>query len=126
VSNKFRIPKYGGSDSAFLGVQFRDTYILIVAVLAALVLGHFYGTPAYLGIPYAGYRANKKYVEWRGQKLDGFVRAFLFRFGLVGYGKGFKSQRTLFIGDATIINPGSNRLIEKIRPSNANTNTTAE
>ncbi|WP_049096369.1 hypothetical protein [Burkholderia cepacia] len=115
MSIKFRIPRYGGADAAFLGVQFKDTYILIVSVLVAFVAGKFLGTFAYLGIPFAGYHINKKYIEWRNAKLDGFVRAFLYRFGVASYGKrGFKSQRTLYIGDATVINPRSKLLVDAV------------
>ncbi|PZR46042.1 MULTISPECIES: hypothetical protein [Burkholderiaceae] len=116
MSNSFSIPKYGGADSAFLGVEFKDTYILIVSVFAALILGKFYGTGAYIGIPFFGYHANKKYIEWRSSRLPGFVLVWLFRFGLRGYSKAFRSQRTVFVGDATVINPASHELLKQMRP----------
>jgi hypothetical protein len=116
VSNSFSIPKYGGADSAFLGVEFKDTYILIVSVFAGLILGKFYGTSAYIGIPLFGYYANKKYIEWRSSRLPGFVLVWLFRFGLRGYSKAFKSQRVVFVGDATVINPASHNLLKQMRP----------
>jgi hypothetical protein len=121
VSNSFRIPKYGGAASAFLGVEFKDTYILIVSVFVALVAGKIWGTGAYLGIPFAGYHANKKYIEWRSTRLPGFVQVWLFRFGISGYSKGFKSQRTVYVGDATIINPASRRLLQQMRPKSTPT-----
>ncbi|MCE4547999.1 MULTISPECIES: hypothetical protein [unclassified Caballeronia] len=115
VSNKtFRIPKYGGAESAFLGVEFKDTYILIVSVFVALVAGKIYGTGAYLGIPFVGYHANKKYIEWRSTRLPGFILVWLYRFGLRGFSKGFKSQRTVYVGDATVINPASDRLLSQM------------
>ncbi|MFM0275555.1 hypothetical protein PQQ59_33545 [Paraburkholderia aspalathi] len=117
MSNRsFHIPKYGGAESAFLGVEFQDTYILIVSVFVALVAGRFYGTGAYLGIPFVGYHANRKYLEWRSSRLPGFVTVFLFRFGLAKYSKGFNSQRTVYVGDSKVINPGSKRLLKRILP----------
>ncbi|CAM2198480.1 Conjugal transfer protein (plasmid) [Paraburkholderia kururiensis] len=116
MSNKtFRIPKYGGAGSAFLGVEFKDTYILIVSVFVALVAGKFYGTGAYLGIPFVGYHANKKYIEWRSTRLPGFILVWLYRFGMRGYSGGFRSQRTVYVGDATVINPASDRLLSQMR-----------
>lgn len=123
MSNSFRIPKYGGAESAFLGVEFKDTYILIVSVFVALIAGKIWGTTAYLGIPFAGYHANKKYIEWRSTRLPGFVQVWFFRFGINGYSKGFKSQRTVYVGDATIINPASKRLLQQMRPKAAATET---
>ncbi|ABX19883.1 hypothetical protein KTE60_15965 [Burkholderia multivorans] len=113
MSIKFRIPRYGGAGPALFGVQFKDTYILILSLLIAAVAGKFYGTPAYLGIPFAGYHINKKYIEWCNERLEGFARVALFRLGLKGYGR-FKSQKTLYIGDATVINPRNRHLIESI------------
>lgn len=116
MSNRsFSIPRHGGADSAFLGVEFHDTYILITSVFVALVAGKFYGTSAYLGIPFAGYHANRKYLEWRSTRLPGFVTVFLFRFGLMKYSSGFNSQRTVYAGDSKVINPGSRRLLERIQ-----------
>lgn len=116
MSNRlFSIPRHGGAESAFLGVEFQDTYILIVSVFVALIAGKFYGTGAYLGIPFAGYHANRKYLEWRSTRLPGFVTTFLFRFGLAKYSRGFSSQRTVYAGDSKVINPGSRRLLERIR-----------
>ncbi|MDN4571864.1 hypothetical protein DBB29_24715 [Pandoraea cepalis] len=115
MSNKtFHIPKWGGAESAFLGVEFKDTYILILSVFAALVVGKVWGTGAYLGIPLAGYFVNKKYIEWRDQRLPGFVRVELYKYGLAKYSKGFKSQRASFVGDARAINPGSGRIIAQL------------
>lgn len=45
MSIKFRIPRYGGAGPALFGVQFKDTYILILSLLIAAVAGKFYGTP---------------------------------------------------------------------------------
>ncbi|VVD30933.1 hypothetical protein [Paraburkholderia dioscoreae] len=115
-NNSFRIPKHGGSESAFLGVEFKDTYILIVSVFVALIAGKVWGTGAYLGIPFVGYHANRKYLEWRSTRLPGFVTVWLFRFGLAKYSNGFQSQRTVFVGDAKVINPGSKRLLNRILP----------
>lgn len=119
MSSNFRIPKYGGAESSFLGVEFKDTYILIVSVFVGLVAGKIFGTSAYIGIPFAGYHANKKYIEWRSARLPGFALAWLFRFGLGGYSKGFKSQKTVYIGDATVINPASKRLLQQMRPQSS-------
>ncbi len=118
MSNKtFHIPKHGGAESAFLGVEFQDTYILISSVLIAIVAGKVWGTWAYLAIPFLGYQLNKKYIDWRDDLLPGFVKAWLFRLGIQGYSDAFKSQRTRFVGDAAIINCGSHRLLQHPAPS---------
>lgn len=115
MSNEsFRIPKHGGAESAFLGVEFKDTYILIVSVFVALFAGKAWGTGAYLGIPFVGYHVNRKYLEWRNTRLPGFFHAFLFSWSLAKYSKGFKTQCMVYVGDATIINPGTKRLLAKI------------
>jgi hypothetical protein len=111
-SKRFHIPKHGGAESAFLGVEFQDTYILIISVLVAIVAGKLWGTWAYLVIPFGGYHLNKLYIDWRDDLLPGFVQAWLFRFGIRGYSGAFPSQRTRYVGDAAIINRGSRRLVQ--------------
>ena len=111
-NRRFHIPKHGGAASAFLGVEFQDTYILIVSVLIAIVAGKLFGTWAYLVIPFGGYHLNKMYIDWRDDLLPGFVQAWLFRIGFQGYSDAFKSQRTRYVGDAAIINRGSHRLVQ--------------
>lgn len=113
-SKTFHIPKWGGAASAFLGVEFKDTYILILSIFVALVAGKVWGTGAYLGIPLAGYFANKQYIQWRDQRLPGFIRVELYKYGLAKYSKGFRSQREAFSGDARIINPGSASIVARL------------
>lgn len=112
MSNEtFHIPKHGGAGPSFLGVEFKDTYIVLLSVFIAIPAGKLFGVMAYMGIPFAGYHINKQYMEWKGNNLPGFFRAFLFRAGLKGYSKGFKSQKVVFIGDGAVISPGNRRLL---------------
>ncbi|MGR9587087.1 hypothetical protein [Pandoraea sputorum] len=112
-SKSFHIPKCGGAGPALLGVEFKDTYILILSIFAALIAGKLWGSIAYLGVPAAGFYANRYYIEWRDKHLPGFFRASLFAHGLAEYSSGFKSGKTEFVGDAHVINPGSLRLLEQ-------------
>lgn len=112
-SKSFHIPKCGGAGPALLGVEFKDTYILILSIFAALIAGKLWGSIAYLGVPVAGFYVNRYYIEWRDKHLPGFFRATLFAYGLAKYSSGFKSAKAEFVGDAQVINPGSLRLLEK-------------
>lgn len=114
MSNEpFHIPKHGGAGPSFLGVEFKDTYILILSIFVAIPAGKMFGTLFYLGIPYAGYHINRKYLEWKAKSLPGFFRTFLFRLGIKGYSKGFTSKKVVFVGDGRVIHPGNKRLLSQ-------------
>ena len=42
------------------------------------------------------------------------MRARLFRAGVFGYSNGFKGGEVVFVGDATVINPGSGELLDQL------------
>lgn len=114
MSNKrFHIPRHGGAGPSLFGVEFKETYILIVSVFIALIAGRFFGAIAYIGIPFAGFHINKKFLEWKEHKLPGFFRSVLFGAGLKSYSKAFKSQSVVFVGDGKVINSGNAKALEE-------------
>ncbi|MCX4151038.1 MULTISPECIES: hypothetical protein [Paraburkholderia] len=110
-NNQFHIPRHGGAGPSLLGVEFKDTYILIVSIFVGIGVGRLFGAMFYLGIPFVGYHVNKQYLEWKSRSLPGFFRTFLFEIGLWGYSKAFRSQKVVFIGDDRAITPGNKRVL---------------
>jgi hypothetical protein len=111
VSNKrFHIPKHGGAGPAFLGVEFKDTYIVLLSIFIALPAGRIFGGLAYVAIPLGGYFLNKQYLEWKEMRLPGFFRSVLFRWGISGYSAALSSKDVIFVGDGKVINPGRKKL----------------
>ena len=113
-SEEFEVPKYGSAGVAFLGVEMADAWIVIVSVFVGLGVGTQVGVVAYVGIPVAGFFANKWYVGWRSKALPGQLKTFLFRIGLVGYSKSFKGGDVVFVGDSDVINPDAGELVEHV------------
>ncbi len=110
----YRIPRYADADVAFLGVELQDTWLFILSVFIALIVGGFMGggTVAFLGIPLGGYFVNRAFIEWKSQYLPGFVRTYLFSRGISGYGAGMNTQQVVYVGDAVAINPGSAQFLD--------------
>jgi hypothetical protein len=107
VSNEeFEIPRHGNAGVAFIGVELKDATIVIVSVFVGIVVGWQTGPLGYLGVPAAGFFLNKVYIDWRKNTLPGQTRLQLFKAGLAGYGRGFKSADVLFVGDAAVLYPG--------------------
>ena len=114
LNEEHAIPRHGKAGVAFLGVEFGDAFIVIGSVFAGLLIGSQIGLAGYLGVPMGGYFLNKLYVDWRSKSLPGQFRQRLFELGLAGYGRHFKAAEVVFVGDATVINPGSSALLDDI------------
>ena len=98
------IPRYGNAGVAFLGVEVKDTYVLIASVFLGLIAGSRWGMPAYLGIPAGGYFLTRLYLDWKSGQLPGSFLAFLFTKGFAGYSQGLKDRNVIYHGDAEIMN----------------------
>lgn len=110
----FSIPRHGGAGVGFLGVELKDTGILIASVFLGIVVGASAGYGGYIGIPVAGYFVNKIYLDWKNASLPGYFRLSLFVMGIYGYSPAFKQKNTLYVGDAVVINPGSTAMLDTI------------
>lgn len=108
----FSIPRHGAAGVAFLGVELKDTVILIASVFIGIAVGASVGFGGYIGVPVLGYFANKAYIDWKNGRLPGYLRAFLFTQGLAGYSTAFKQLDTLYVGDGVVINPGSSIMLD--------------
>lgn len=114
ANEAFSIPRHGAAGVAFLGVELKDTVILIASVFIGIAVGAIAGFGGYIGVPVLGYFANKAYIDWKSARLPGYLRAFLFTQGLAGYSSAFNQLDTLYIGDAVVINPGSATMLDAI------------
>lgn len=115
TNQALRIPKRGDAGVAFLGVELKDTAIVICSLFVGLFCGSALdmGNAGYLGIPIGGYAVNRLYIDWQSKNLPGALRNFLFRVGLSGYSDSLKSQKTVFIGNNQIINPAASRVVDQ-------------
>jgi hypothetical protein len=112
VSDNVRIPKYAG---AFAGVEIKDCFILLGGALVGFIFGGFFGfgLKGYVGIPVICYFANASYLDWKEEAAPGYLRAMLFRFGLIGYSRAFPRANMVYVGDSKALNPSSYKLIEQ-------------
>ena len=108
------IPRHGKAGVAFAGVELNDCIILIASVFLALPIGSVYGTPGFLGVPFAGYMLNKSYVTWRATAMPGQFKIFTFKMGFGGFSRAFDHQKTVFVGDSVVLNTGATRLLNEI------------
>ncbi len=101
MSDQAYIPKRAGADVAFLGVELKDTAILIASVFIGILCGSLFGMGnfGYVGMPVAGYFLNRAYIEWQSRNQRGVVRRYLYKVGLGGFSKTHTSQQTIFVGD---------------------------
>jgi hypothetical protein len=114
MSSDLEIPKHAGAGVAFLGVEFNDSLLAIFGVFVGLGLGLRYGALACIGCAVGGFFLNKAYLDWRDGLPPGYLRARLFRLGLLGYSNSFRAAEVVFIGDSTVINPGTVELIDRV------------
>jgi uncharacterized membrane-anchored protein YitT (DUF2179 family) len=101
-----QIPRYGNAGVAFLGVEVKDTYLLIACVFVGLVVGARVGAIAYIGIPLGGYFITTLYLDWKDGQLPGSLSAFLYTKGIRGYSPGLSERNVIYHGDAVIMNKG--------------------
>ena len=120
----FSIPRHGKAGVAFLGVQLNDAAIFIASIILGVLIGAVVGWGGYIAVPAAGYFVNKAYLDWKGARLPGYLRAFLFTIGLAGYSDGFKHKDTIYIGDGVVINTGSTAMLDAITSSSKGRNGT--
>lgn len=99
-----RVTRHGGAGVAFLGVEVKDTYLLIASVFAGLIAGSKYGLPAYFGFPGLGYFLTRLYLDWKSGHLPGMERAWAYSVGIWGYSTGLDSRKTIYFGDAVATN----------------------
>lgn len=104
--NLQEIPRYGNAGVAFLGVEVKDTYFLLVCVFIGIIGGARWGAPVYIGVPAAGYFLTKIYLDWTSDNLPGSFSALLYRLGLYGYSHGLRAKNVIYHGDAVAMNPG--------------------
>jgi hypothetical protein len=87
-------------------VQLADTIPLGLSVVLALVLSSL-GSWIYPLMSFGvGLGATRWWVNLKKSNNHGYFRALLYRRGIMGYSKAFKTQKTLFIGSGVIQNPG--------------------
>ncbi|PTT93019.1 hypothetical protein DBR42_00840 [Pelomonas sp. HMWF004] len=118
-----RVTRHGSADVAFLGVEIKDTFLLIGSVFVGLIAGSKYGLPAYFGCPFGGYILTRLYLDWKSGHLPGMERAWAYSIGLLGYSSGLDSRHTIYHGDAVAINPQLEEqefsiLLEQIKEKN--------
>lgn len=115
--SQFRIPRRGGANVAFLGVELGDAWILLASIFIALIVGAVFhgGAAAFIGIPVGGYFVNRIYIDWKNKQLPGAVKLWFFARGLSGFGVKIKSQQVVYTGDNTIINKNSGRFLDGIQ-----------
>lgn len=111
---QYKIPKHSKAGVAFLGVEFKDTYLLIVCVIFGLIFGGQFGLFGQIGIPVLGFMLNKSFLDWKKQRLPGFANEVLYSFGIKGYSKGLNKKNKIFVGDARPINTGFVEQVKKI------------
>lgn len=104
-SDHLEIPRYGGAGVSFLGVEFKDAWLLVGCTVAGLLLGHVH-VLLYFVLPGAGYLLNRAYVEWLSSGPPGRLRSWAYELGLAGYSAGHRSPDVVFIGDARGVFPG--------------------
>jgi hypothetical protein len=117
MNDDFEIPKHSAAGVAFLGVEFNDSLVAILGVFVGLGVGLEYGAMACIGCAVGGFFLNKAYLDWREGLPPGHMRARLFRMGILGYSGAFKAGDVVFVGDATVINPGSSVLVDQAEVS---------
>ena len=105
--NLTEIPQYGDAGSAFMGVEFNDTYLLIASILVGVAGVSRYGLFFFLISAGCGYMATIAYLDYKNNNLPGSYQSFLYKLGFKGYSAGHKSAKNIFHGDGLIINPGS-------------------
>lgn len=102
--NLYSIPRYGNAGVAFLGVEFKDTILLIASLFVGIISGMLFGLPAYIAPPIAGYVITVLYLDWKSDKLPGFLLVWLYSRGYAGYSIGFPDRNIVYVGDARPIN----------------------
>lgn len=113
-NQQYHIPKHGKADVAFLGVEFKDTYLLILSVIFGLTFGQQFGLFGQIGIPVIGYMLNKSFLDWKKSQLPGYTNEFLYKLGIKGFSSGMNKSNKIFVGDARPINTGLSKQVAKI------------
>lgn len=113
----FRVPRYGHAGVAFLGVEMKDTKLLLASFFLGLIIGGPLGgdTMGYIGVPVIGFWLNKQYLAWKGNQLPGYLKSALFEMGLTGYSNAFAFKKIRYIGDSNIANLASSRMLTAIQ-----------
>ena len=114
MTEEFDIPKHASAGVAFLGAELGDAVIVLAGIFIGLLAFLKFGAMGFIGSVAAGFFLNKTYLDWREGLPAGQVRARLFRAGVFGYSNGFKGGEVVFVGDATVINPGSGELLDQL------------
>lgn len=108
----YKVPRNGKAGVAFAGVSLAEASPLLVSFFIGLALGSFIGWKGYVGAPVLGYFITKAYLEWKKGRLPGHLAVSLYKTGLVPFSKAFDKPKKIFVGNSTVINPASSKLID--------------
>jgi hypothetical protein len=95
-ARQLRIPRHGKAGSAFLGVNLRETKLLLFGVGVGAFLAFTLDSGNAIGLlaPSAlGYFANRLYLDWKQEQMPGFFKERLYHYGLISYGAHKKASR---------------------------------
>lgn len=106
-----KIPRHGKAGVAFAGATLAEAAPLIASIFIALGVGSLVGWMGYLGVPLVGYIISKSYVEWKKGRLPGHLAVVLYKRGLVPFSRAFDKRNKVFVGNSSVINPGSKAFI---------------
>ena len=108
----YRVPKNGKAGVAFAGVAIADASPLLASIFIGLVVGQFIGWVGYVGVPVAGYVVTKVYIDWKKGRLPGHLSALLYKNGLGSYSRAFDKKNKVFVGNSSVVNPSSEKLVD--------------
>jgi hypothetical protein len=101
------VPKHGKAGVAFAGAELKDAWLLIGSMFAGLAMGGLFGWVVYVGLPVLGYLGTKAYIDWKSNRLAGYLTELFYRLGWTGYSTAFNRKKKLFIGDGKVVNPSA-------------------
>jgi len=115
----YLIPRHANAGVAFLGVEFKDTWLLIASAVVGIIVLFMQETMIGIGILFGGYCLTRALIEWKLNQLSGSLRAYFFNMGLKAYSSTIRHQKTLYVGDSVALYRGSssymNAVMKKVR-----------
>jgi hypothetical protein len=109
----YRIPRYIRLEKVFLGASGIDLVPLSLGIVGGFVAlkvisAQGIGLIVMMCLVMTGHSCSVLLHRWRRKRLPGGLRAALFRFGLISYGRGFSTDATLWTGNVKGVRRGRN------------------
>lgn len=108
-----KVPRHGKAGVAFAGVSLAEASPLIASIFIGLMVGSFIGWMGYVGVPILGYAITKLYLDWKKGRLPGHLSVTLYNTGLIPFSKAFNKKKKVFVGNSTVVNPGTTALVDQ-------------